>query len=169
MKLSASEEYGLRCLLRLGRQGAGDSLTIAELSRLEGISAPNVAKMLRLLRRGGLVNSARGKDGGYALARPAEAIGVGEALAVLGGRIFDSRFCERHAGQVRLCTHMPDCSIRSVWRRLQEAVDEVLDRLTLKDLLRSEQEMTVWASPRAVPLPMASAVAAVAGEESPRT
>ena len=73
MKLSAQEEYGLRCLLRLGMQPAQGSLTIAELSRLEGLSAPNVAKMMRLLRRGGLVLSARGKDGGYTLARPADA------------------------------------------------------------------------------------------------
>jgi Rrf2 family protein len=164
MKLSAQEEYGLRCLLRLGTQPAGDPLTIAELSRLEGISAPNVAKMLRVLRRGKLVLSARGKDGGYTLARAADQIGVGEALAVLGGRIFDTRFCERHSGATALCTHMPDCSIRSVWRRLQEAVDGVLDRLTLKDLLRSEGEMAAWAGPRAAPLPVAPPA-----EESPRT
>jgi Rrf2 family protein len=117
--------------------------------------------MLRVLRRAGLVRSARGKDGGYTLARPALEIGVGEALTVLGGRIFDTRFCERHAGAAALCTHLPDCSIRSVWRRLQAAVDGVLDRMTLQDLLRSEGEMAVWASPRAVPLPMAV-------EESPR-
>ena len=51
MKLTTQEEYGLRCLLRLGREGAGQSLTIAELSRQEGISAPNVAKMMGILRR----------------------------------------------------------------------------------------------------------------------
>ena len=162
MKLSTQEEYGLRCLLRLGMQAAGGSLTIAELSRQEGISAPNVAKMLRVLRRANLVKSARGKDGGYALARPAAEIGVGEALAVLGGRIFDTRFCERHSGASALCTHLPDCSIRSVWRRLQQAVDEVLDRLTLKDLLRPEVEMTAWAGRRGIALPVTVA------EESPR-
>ena len=156
MKLSTQEEYGLRCLVRLGMMPPGGSLTIAELSRQEGISAPNVAKMLRVLRRAGLVNSARGKDGGYALARPPAEIGVGEALAVLGGRIFDTRFCERHAGAIALCTHLPDCSIRSVWRRLQQAVDEVLDRLTLKDLLRPEVEMTAWAGGRGIALPLAA-------------
>jgi Rrf2 family protein len=155
MKLSTQEEYGLRCLLRLGMQPDGISLTISELSRQEGISAPNVAKMLRVLRRASLVKSVRGKDGGYTLARPAADIGVGEALAVLGGRIFDTRFCERHSGASALCTHMPDCSIRSVWRRLQQAVDQVLDRLTLKDLLRPEVEMTAWAG-RGVQLPMAA-------------
>jgi Rrf2 family protein len=157
MKLSAQEEYGLRCLLRLGRQGEGGSLTIAELSRTEGISVANVAKMMRLLRRAGLVRSTRGKDGGYALARPAEEVNVGEALAFLGGRIYDARFCDRHSGMTRLCTHMPDCSIRSVWRLLQETVDQVLAKLTLKDLLCSELETRAWSHPLAVGLPVVSA------------
>jgi Rrf2 family protein len=156
VKLTTQEEYGLRCLLRLGREGPGQSLTIAELSRQEGISAPNVAKMMRILRRAGLARSTRGKEGGYTVARPPEEINVGQALATLGGRLFDSRFCERHSGSARLCTHTPDCSIRSVWRVLQDVVDDVLSRMTLKDLLRTEVEVTAFASPRAVPLPLHS-------------
>ncbi|HWW94152.1 MAG TPA: Rrf2 family transcriptional regulator, partial [Vicinamibacteria bacterium] len=70
MKLSSQEEYGLRCLLQLGREGEGRSLTIAEMSQREGISTPNVAKIMRILRRAGLVLSTRGKSGGYTLARP---------------------------------------------------------------------------------------------------
>lgn len=152
MKLTTQEEYGLRCLLRLGRENDGHSLTIAELSKTEGISAPNVAKMMRILRRAGLVKSTRGKEGGYTLARAPEQVNVGEAMAILGGRIFDSRFCERHSGSVRLCTNSTDCSIRSVWRVIQDLVDDVLGRMTLKDLLRTEHEMKAWASPRAIPL-----------------
>ena len=154
MKMTSQEEYGLRCLLRLGRGGEGASLTISELSRQEGISSPNVAKMMRILRKAGLVKSTRGKEGGYTLSRPPEQINLGEALAILGGRFFDSRFCERHSGSVRLCTHTPDCSIRSVWRVLQDVVDGVLGRMTLKDLLRTEEEVTASVSPRAVPLPL---------------
>ena len=52
MKLSSQEEYGLRCLLRVGREGTSGSVAIPELSRAEGISEPNVAKMMRILRRG---------------------------------------------------------------------------------------------------------------------
>lgn len=142
MKLTSQEEYGLRCLLRLGREGDGENLTIAELSRAEGISEPHVAKMMRILRRGGLVQSTRGQSGGYTLSRPAEKIVVGHALAALGGRLYEPAFCDAHSGLERLCTHLPDCSIRSVWRMVQQAVDEVLGRITLKDLLVSEPEMT---------------------------
>jgi Rrf2 family protein len=144
MKLSSQEEYGLRCLLRVGREGDAASLTIPELARAEGISESNVAKMMRILRRGGFVTSTRGQSGGYALSRPAGEIVVGHVLATLGGRLYDPAFCEGHAGVERLCTHMPDCSIRSVWRMVQQAIDQVLGKITLKDLLKTEPEMNAW-------------------------
>jgi Rrf2 family protein len=144
MKLTSQEEYGLRCLLRVGRAGEGESLTIPELSRAEGISEPNVAKMMRVLRRGGFVTSTRGQSGGYALSRPAGEIMVGQVLATLGGRLYEPAFCEGHSGIERSCTHMPDCSIRSVWRLVQRAVDQVLGQITLKDLLKSEPEMNAF-------------------------
>jgi Rrf2 family protein len=153
MKLSSQEEYGLRCLIRVGREGSEGSVTIAELSRSEGISEPHVAKMMRVLREGGFVKSTRGQAGGYTLAHPADQIAVGRVLAALGGRLFDSNFCGTHAGVASLCTHMVDCSIRSVWRTIQSAIDGVLAQLTLKDLLVSEQEMNVWASSHLSTLP----------------
>ncbi len=153
MKLSSQEEYGLRCLLRVGRGAPEGSVTIAELARSEGISEPNVAKMMRHLKNAGLVQATRGQAGGYALSRPPGEINVGEVLGALGGRLYEPSFCDTHAGIERLCTHMPDCSIRSVWRTLQQAIDQVLERLTLKDLLGSEQEMNVWARAGGPPLP----------------
>lgn len=151
MKLSSGEEYGLRCLLRVGRAGTAGSIAISELSRSEGISEPNVAKMMRVLREGGFVNSTRGQSGGYALSRPAEQINVGEVLAALGGRLYEPSFCDTHGGLGKLCTHLPDCSIRSVWRMLQTAVDQVLSKITLKDLLVSEQEMNAFPSGAVLP------------------
>ena len=142
MKLSSQEEYGLRLLLQLCREGGGGSLTISELSQREGISAPNVAKIMRILRRGAFVRSTRGKTGGYALARPVGEIRVGEILTSLGGRLFDPEFCDRHAGMGTECTHLPDCSIRPVLRYMQDAVDQVLRRLTLGSLLCNERQMS---------------------------
>jgi Rrf2 family protein len=155
VKLSSQEEYGLRCLLQLARQGDEASMTIAEMSQREGISSPNVAKIMRILRRAGLVASTRGKAGGYSLARPADRIPVGEALGALGGRLFDAQFCDRHSGLERSCLNDGDCSIRPVLFYVQAAVDQVLARLTLKSLLRSEREMSAAIRPRAVALPMA--------------
>jgi Rrf2 family protein len=157
MKFSAQEEYGLRCLMQLGMQGEGGSLTISELSHREGISVPNVAKMMRVMRRAGFVRSTRGKDGGYTLARPAEELRIPEILDSLGGRLYEAGFCERHAGLEQVCAHDTDCSIRSVWQTVQSAVDLALGQLTLKDLLRGHAPAPSSpppGSPRAIRLPM---------------
>ena len=77
----------------------------------------------------------------YRLLFCAGQITAGEALTLLGGRLFESDFCERHAGAESLCTHSIDCSLRSLWQALQTAVDQVLTKTTLKDLLCTEPEM----------------------------
>jgi Rrf2 family protein len=143
MKLSAGEEYGLRCLLQIGRRQkeSGGSLSISEISQIEGLSAPNVAKLMRLLRLGGYVESLRGQAGGYRLAQSADLIVVGDVLSALGGRLFTPEFCEEHAGQEALCTHSVDCSIRSLWTSVQSMIDQILSRVTLNDLLGEEQSM----------------------------
>jgi len=146
MKFSSQEEYGLRCLVRLAREGSGASLTIPEISDAEGLSKPYVAKLMRILRRSGFVTSVRGQAGGYSLARPAEQIVMGDLLAALGGRLYEPEFCRRHSGSLKNCLNTTDCSIRPVWQTVQLAVDQVLNKMTLKDLLRDEQAMASWTS-----------------------
>jgi Rrf2 family protein len=145
MKLSANEEYGVRCLVRLGyAEQAGETLTIPEISQAEGVSAAYAAKILRVLRKGGFVKAARGKEGGYTLARPAGDILIGDVVDALDGRLFKSNFCDRHSGQAAICTRSVDCSVRSLWRAVQVAVDQVLSKATLRDLLQNEEEMNSW-------------------------
>src|SRR4029077_5729244 len=151
MKLSANEEYGLRCLVRIGFAGEGGSLTIPEISQAEGVSAAYAAKILRVLRKGGFVKAARGKEGGYTLARPAGDIVIADVLDCLGGRLFESSFCDSHSGQNAICTRSVDCSGRSLWRAVQVAVDQVLRKATLRDLLQNEEEMNTWV--RTIPGP----------------
>ena len=116
------------------------------LSSLEDISRSYVAKLLRILRRGGYVKSARGQVGGYTLARPASEINVGEVLAVLGGRLFDPDFCDCHVGLESVCANLEDCSIRSLWHGVQIMVDHLFSRTSLADLLRNEREAASWVS-----------------------
>ncbi len=139
MKISAQEEYGMRCLLRIGNSDLPEGLTIPDISRLEGLSAANVAKLLRILRLGGFIESARGRSGGYKLAKAADQIVIGEVLAVLGGRIYNPAFCDSHTGMSAVCGHIIDCSMRSLWRSIQDAVDTVLSRITLRDMLGNEK------------------------------
>lgn len=147
VKISSQEEYGIRCLLQIGRKGPEASLTIPEISRAEGLSAHYVAKLMRVLRRGGLVKSVRGQSGGYTLARPLSEITVAEAVAVLGGRLYEPEFCDQHVGSEEVCTHTIDCSIRFLWRSVQLVVDQLLSKTTLEALLPKSDNVPVPPAP----------------------
>jgi Rrf2 family protein len=142
MKLSAQEEYGLRCLLRVASAKDGESVTIPAIAAAEGLSIPYVGKLMSILRQHRLVESVRGQTGGYVLSRPAEKIAVAEVLTLLGGRLFEPGFCDEFAGLEQVCKRSIDCSVRSLWRSVQRAVDLVLAGITLRDLLRKESEVS---------------------------
>ncbi len=163
MKVTAQEEYGLRCLLQIARRqvsGGGGPVTLGEIAREEGLTVPHVAKMIRTLRKAGLVRSVLGRTGGYSLARGAGQISVAEVLAALGGgRLYDTAYCERHAGDLKVCMHMGDCSIRSLWGVLEVLLDRVLRRTMLSELINTEKMMHAVLDERA---PVACAGGAVA-------
>ena len=139
MKFSATEEYGLRCLLRIAKfYEVEKSFTIPEISRAEGLTEHNAGKILRILRLGGFLESSRGQIGGYTLTRPPEEINIGEVLTSLGGKLFDDSFCGTHTGAADICTNSIDCSVRSLWKVIQDSVDSVVGKLTLRDLMGSE-------------------------------
>lgn len=140
MKFTSQEEYGLRLLVRLGfAHKSGVGLTIPDISNKEQISEHNVAKTLRILRIGGFLESERGRTGGYTLTRNPEKIIIGDVMNVLGGKFFDSSYCENHSPDLSLCSHTPDCSIRSFWRIIQSSIDKVMNNLSLNDLMGNEK------------------------------
>lgn len=145
MKFSTQEEYGLRLLLRIAKSDSPNGLTIPELSEVEGLSSANTAKILRALRIAGFIESARGQTGGYKLSKPADTIIINEVLTALGGKLYESNFCDLHAGMENICTNSIDCSIRSVWKTVQNVLDSVLSKFTLQDLLGKEEEVKALA------------------------
>src|SRR3954451_18074212 len=105
MKITAQEEYGLRLLIRIAGCKTADGLSIPQLSAAEGLSGHYVAKLTRLLRMEGFINSTPGYKGGYVLAMPASEININSVLKALGGTLFDPSFCGSHAGNLKLCTN----------------------------------------------------------------
>jgi Rrf2 family transcriptional regulator, iron-sulfur cluster assembly transcription factor len=139
MKITAQEEYGLRLLIRIASCKDSDGMSIPQLSEAEGISPHYVAKLTRILRLGGFINSTPGYKGGYVLSMPAREIIINKVLKALGGSLFDQAFCGSHAGAMKFCTNSVDCSSRSLWQMIQFTVDQLLDRVTLHDLVSSEE------------------------------
>ena len=161
MKITAQEEYGLRCLLRLAAQPRGEPLTIPEIAVAERLSVPYVAKLMHILRQAELVDSNRGRTGGYTLARPADEISLGEALALLGEPLFaDPSYCDRHHGTEDAkgsCVHTTDCAVRAVWRSLGDMIAGVLYRVSLAELLAPESAMEeLLRTPNRVALPLSA-------------
>lgn len=142
MKVTAQEEYGLRCLVQLARSYRSETpLTIPDIAKTEGLSSPYVGKIMAALKAGGLVTSVRGRSGGYVLSRNPRAITLDEVLTILGGRLFASSYCEKYHGAMDNCVHTDDCTLRSVWGSIELIVGNVLKRMTLADLIESEQQM----------------------------
>jgi Rrf2 family protein len=142
MKFSAQEEYGIRCLIRLAKEfNENRGLTIPEISQAEGVSTHTIGKILRELRLGGFVDAERGFTGGYTLTRSPEKIIMGDVFRSLGGKLYDDTFCQSHSGVASICTNSVDCSIRSLWTLIQKSVDNVINSMTLKDLMLSEEDV----------------------------
>ncbi len=138
MKISAPEEYGLRCLLQLSRAGGDGSLTINEIAEAEGLSVANVRKLMMILREAGLVQSVRGRTGGYALNATPSDITVGQVFESLSGRFFDDSFCDKHSGELSVCINSSACAVRSLWNVLDGLLWGVLNRTRLSDLIGQE-------------------------------
>jgi Rrf2 family transcriptional regulator, iron-sulfur cluster assembly transcription factor len=138
MKISAHEEYGLRCLVQLAHtQVSGLSLTLNQIAEREGLSVANAGKLMGILVRAGLVQSQRGVNGGYTLARPASEIRLNEVIRVLDEDTVDS-FCQTHTGVLDTCIHTSDCGIRPVIVGLHEIVQSALSEITLAQLIGTE-------------------------------
>src|SRR6185295_1153781 len=138
MKLSAQEEYGLRCLLQLARADReGESLTLSQIASQEGISSANAGKLMWIMNKAGLVQSTRGTKGGYALARPAAEIRLNEVIRVLDHDTVQNH-CQSYTGVMDTCVHTGDCGIRPVIVELHQVVDNALGEITLSKLLGTE-------------------------------
>ncbi|GAB4326276.1 MAG: hypothetical protein Kow0059_22670 [Candidatus Sumerlaeia bacterium] len=141
MKVSLQEEYGVRVLLQLARAyqtGAG-GMTIQEIAEAEGLSVQVVGRIMVVLKDSGLASESKGARREFTLSRPPRAITLDETLTVLGGRLFDSAYCEEHSGGAEVfCVHTCGCTLRPVWGHIELIVSSVLRRISLADLLEDE-------------------------------
>ena len=133
MRVTALEEYGLRCMLLLARN-QDESLTLPEFSRLEGLSIPYAAKLLMILKKAGLVKAVRGRSGGYELARSADEIHLKEIFDAVGEPLFSPAHCRKFSGDDLVCAHTGDCSVKNIWQGFGSMINNILEGVTLADI-----------------------------------
>jgi Rrf2 family transcriptional regulator, iron-sulfur cluster assembly transcription factor len=141
MKITAQEEYGLRCLLQLARNhGRPEPLTVREIAANEGISLAYAEKLLHRLTTFGLAVSVRGVKGGFRLARSPETVTVGDAVRALGSFLTHAAICQRYTGDESHCVHNKNCGLRPVWSTVNYHIQKLFDGLPLAILLQGERD-----------------------------
>jgi Rrf2 family transcriptional regulator, iron-sulfur cluster assembly transcription factor len=140
MRITAQEEYGLRCVIQLAMQPHGEPISVKEIAAREGLSVAYVEKLLYLLNRAGLAKSTRGINGGYCLAQPPEKISLGEVIRALGGFASGVEVCNQFTGNLDSCVHLENCGLRPLWR-VAFHVQSMLDRVSLAQLLHDENQV----------------------------
>lgn len=133
MKVSAKGEYGVRAMAILALDFRAGPIPLREIAEREGISYQFLEQIFLPLRRAGLIESVRGAKGGYALAKPPEAIKVGDILRALEGPIAPVECVGE--GNRDACGRSAACLTRGIWERLRDRMSEVLDDITLADVL----------------------------------
>ncbi|HYE31293.1 MAG TPA: Rrf2 family transcriptional regulator [Methylomirabilota bacterium] len=127
MKLSVKSDYAARAVLGLARRySLGSSVRAEDLAAEQGISGNYLVQILIELKAQRIVKSQRGKEGGYLLARPPGEITLGEIIRSVHGQIFDT--------PALTDAHCPP-ELRMAWKRLQKALDDTADAITLQQLL----------------------------------
>ena len=145
MNVSALEEYGLRCAVRLASLGKDETLSAPEVAEREGLSVEYVSKFMLHLKRAGLVRTVRGINGGFALAKKPGEISLKEVFEAFRGKRQSSEngseeFCKSFSGKSHTCVRHDGCSIRPFWKILSLYIDAFTKEMTLEDLLKTEDE-----------------------------
>ncbi len=144
MILTSQEEFGLRCALTIARHdhlGSEEVLTLGRIAETEGMTTAYAGKIMRLLVQEGIVESTRGRAGGYRLARDAQEISVAQVLRAAGSKFYDEELCSTATSSTGLCVHNNDCSIRSLWFGIQRTIDSMLQEVSLAQMVCDEAAM----------------------------
>lgn len=139
MKITALEEYGLRCLLRVAERGEEEPISASEIAEMEALSLPYAQKLLRKLSNSGMIDAQRGPNGGYFLAEPIDSISLGDVMRELGGMLEIEEFCDTHTGKSEVCAHACECSIRPIWSHISDFLIQTMDNIPLRVLVEDEQ------------------------------
>ncbi len=126
-------------------QATDSVITAPDIASAAGLPAPTVAKILKRMVRGGLVNSQRGVHGGYALSRPAEQISVADIIAALEGPVAVTACVDGASGAA--CTVESLCLIRGCWDRVNAAVTRTLASMSLAEIAAPPNFIDLPAAP----------------------
>jgi len=132
VKLSTRAEYGLRAMLELALNQGKGPISLKTIAENQSISEPYLEQLLAGLRRAGLVESIRGAQGGYRLAKDASNIKVGDILRTLEGPIGPMDCVIED--DIKVCHRADTCVARGVWEKVRDSITSVVDSISLAQM-----------------------------------
>jgi len=140
MKLSTRTRYGVRAVIELAAHEGRKPVQLKVIAERQDISVKYLEQLMTALRQGGIVRSIRGARGGYILAKPPNQITLSEVFHCLEGPVITAECVEDED----YCQRAADCAARLLWIQVEEAIKNVLDSVTVQDLIdRVKDKRTV--------------------------
>ena len=130
MKLSTRTRYGMRAIIELAVSDRKGHLQLKAIARHQDISAKYLEQLMVVLKSAGFVRSIRGAKGGYVLAKAPNQIKLSDIFHCLEGPVSTVECVENED----YCQRAADCVARQVWTQVQEAIEGVLQSITLQDV-----------------------------------
>jgi len=130
MLFTTKTEYGLKALGVLAKSGKNEAVSLAVIARQTGLSLSYLEQIFAKLKIAGIITSVKGVEGGYALSRPAKAIGLLAIIQALEGKTAVNNCM---AGARKSCSSK--CLTRKVWEEIQNNLEKTLKKYSLKDLV----------------------------------
>lgn len=132
MKVSTRGRYALRLMIDLAEHNPGEVVSLKDISKRQNISTKYLEHIVTLLCKAGYLKSIRGSQGGYMLTSEPDKYTVGAILRVTEGSLSPVTCIEENPNQ---CEHSGNCSTVDFWKGLNCAINDYVDKITLKDLL----------------------------------
>lgn len=139
MKLSTRTRYGVRALLELAKSQVEGPTQIKIIAHRQDISVKYLEQLMGVLKQAGFVRSIRGAKGGYILAKKANQIRLSDVFNALEGQVTTVECVEDE----KYCSRVADCVARQLWAEVQKAIINVLQSVTLQDLVDRTKDKKV--------------------------
>ncbi len=136
MKISTKGRYAVRVMLDLALNNTGECIKVKEIASRQGISEKYLEQIIAVLNKAGYVKSVRGAQGGYRIAKEPKDYTVGMILRLTEGSLAPVACLDDETSD---CERVDTCETLEVWREVYDAVNTVVDRVTLADLVEKRQ------------------------------
>ena len=137
MKISTKGRYALRLMIDLGENNTGTPVSLRDVAKRQGISEKYLEQIISILNKAGYVRSVRGAQGGYLLRREPKEYTVGDILRLTEGSLAPVTCVE---DEDMPCERQDNCVTVIVWKKINEAINNVVDNITLQDLVDWQNE-----------------------------